>query len=51
MPQEIRIWKIGNKISLKEIIRSKLDLEERIESWIEKDISIISVRGGTSIKL
>ena len=42
MPQEIRIWKIKNQISLKEIIRSKLDLEERIESWIEKDISIIS---------
>jgi len=42
MPQEIRIWKIENKINLKEIIRSKLDLEERIESWIEKDISIIS---------
>jgi len=42
MPQEIRIWNIKNKINLKEITRSKLDLEERIESWIENDISIIS---------
>jgi len=41
MPQEIRIWKIEDRVNLKEIRRSKLDLEERIESWIANDISII----------
>lgn len=42
MPQEIRIWEVKNKYDLREIERSKLDLEERIEAWLEKDISIIS---------
>lgn len=41
MPQEIRIWNIEDRVNLKEIRRSKLDLEERIESWIANDVSII----------
>ena len=32
MPQEIRIWEINDKYSLMEIEKTKLDLEERIET-------------------
>lgn len=42
MVQEVRLWEITNGDSLKEVNQSKLNLEERIESWIEDDISIIS---------
>ena len=41
MPQDIKIWEVDNK-KLKEISRSKLDLEERLENWIENDVSIIA---------
>jgi len=42
MPSEARIWKIHDDEQLIEIKQSKLNLEERIESWLEKDISILS---------
>ena len=42
MPKEIRVWKILERKNLKEIQKGKLDLEERIEDWLEQDISIIS---------
>lgn len=42
MPQQVRIWEILGRKNLKEIEKGKLDLEERIEDWIEQDISIIS---------
>lgn len=42
MSQDIKIWEIIEKQELKEIQKSRLDLEKRIEDWIEKDISIIS---------
>lgn len=42
MPQEVRIWKILDRKNLTEINKGKLDLEERIEEWLEQDISIIS---------
>ena len=42
MPQEVRIWKTLDRKNLKEIKKGKLDLEERIEDWLEQDISIIS---------
>lgn len=42
MPQDIKIWEITDTDKLKEISESKLDLEERLEDWIEKDISLIS---------
>lgn len=41
MPQNIKIWEI-NEDKLKEVEKTKLDLEERLENWIEKDISVIS---------
>lgn len=42
MPQDVKIWKIIDGDTLKEIPKPKLDLEERLENWLEKDISIIS---------
>lgn len=42
MPQDIRIWDIKNGQQLQEISPSKLDLEERIEKWLELDISIVA---------
>ena len=42
MPQDVKIWEIQDRNTLKEIEKSKLEMEERIEDWLEKDISIIS---------
>lgn len=42
MAEDIRIWEISEDKTLKEIKKSKLDLETRLEDWIEKDISILS---------
>ncbi len=42
MPEEVKIWKIMEGDRLKEIRRTKLDLENRLECWLENDISIIS---------
>jgi hypothetical protein len=41
--QTIRLWKITNE-NLGEVKKSKLNLEERLEDWIENDVSIISSR-------
>jgi hypothetical protein len=42
MPEEVRIWQVDNQDALREIKRSKLDLEARIEKWISSDISLLS---------
>jgi len=42
MPKEVRIWRIIEQDNLRELTPTKLDLEERIEKWLENDISIIS---------
>lgn len=42
MPQGIKLWKIKGDDNLREVNQSKLNVEERIEKWIEQDISIIS---------
>jgi len=42
MPEDIRIWEILEGDRLREIEKAKLDLEERLQNWLEKDISIIS---------
>ncbi len=41
MPTDMKLWEVvdDNPITIN---RSKLDLEDRLEEWIEKDISIIS---------
>jgi len=42
MTEEVKIWKIMEGDELKEIRRTKLDLENRLECWLKNDISIIS---------
>ncbi len=40
MAEEVRLWQVEND-NLIEISRTKLDLEERIEKWILRDISVL----------
>ena len=42
MADEVRIWQIKNGNKLQQLPRSKLDLEERLEQWLNKDISVLS---------
>jgi len=42
MPQDVKIWEIQDENTLREIKKSKLEREKRIEDWLERDISIIS---------
>jgi hypothetical protein len=42
MPKDVRIWEVHREDELAELKPAKLDLENRIESWLEQDISIIS---------
>jgi len=40
--EEVRMWEILGGESLKEISRTRLGLESRIEDWLARDISILS---------
>ncbi len=42
MPEEVRLWQIENDKKLHECTRSPLDLESRLEDWIEHDVSILA---------
>lgn len=42
MSEEVRLWRITDRDTLDEVGRAKLDLEARLESWIEEDISVLS---------
>lgn len=42
MSLEIRLWEIGHDKRLNEIETKGLDLEERLEDWIEEKISVLS---------
>ncbi len=41
MPQKIRLWGITAQNTLKEIASSEINLEERLENWLESDISML----------
>lgn len=41
MSQKIRIWEVTSENTLTEIESDKIDLEERLEDWLESDISIL----------
>jgi Endonuclease NucS len=41
MPEEVRLWKIEAGDNLREISRSRLDLEARLEAWLERDVSTL----------
>ncbi len=42
MAEDVRIWEVLADDSLSEVTRAKLDLEERIETWMTKDPSILA---------
>lgn len=42
MAEEVRIWRIQNDNRLQELRKQKLDLEERLEDWMDEDISVLS---------
>lgn len=42
MTQEVRLWEILEGEALKEISQANLNYEDRIEEWLENDISIVS---------
>ncbi|MGA9774112.1 MAG: endonuclease NucS domain-containing protein [Blastocatellia bacterium] len=42
MAEEVKIWSIQQGNKLRELQKSRLDLEERIEGWMAEDISILS---------
>lgn len=42
MSVEIRLWQIQPNNQLDEIESTSLDLEERLEDWLEKDVTILS---------
>jgi hypothetical protein len=42
MPQDVRIWEVQAGDKLAELKKARLNLEERIEAWLEQDISIVS---------
>ena len=42
MAEEIKIWQVEDGERLTEINRDRLDFEERLENWLNKDISILS---------
>jgi RecB family endonuclease NucS len=41
MAEEVRLWQVEDD-RLKEISRTKLNLEERVEKWILRDISVLA---------
>ena len=42
MPKEVRIWRIETGDKLREVPSKSLDLESRLEVWLEQDISVLS---------
>ena len=42
MPQDIRIWEIGDGDTLSEFAVTRLDSEARLEEWLRADISMIA---------
>ena len=41
MPQKIRMWEVTPQNTLSEITSSEINLEERLEDWLESDISML----------
>lgn len=41
MPQQIRLWEVTRDQTLASVPSSEINLEERLEDWLESDISIL----------
>lgn len=42
MPQQVRLWRVEQGETLHEVRSRPLDLESRLEVWLERDISLLS---------
>lgn len=42
MQEDLKIWEVSAEDKLTEILKTKLNLEARLEKWLEGDISILS---------
>lgn len=42
MQEDLKIWEVSAEDKVTEIIKTKLNLEARLEKWLERDISILS---------
>jgi hypothetical protein len=42
MPQEVRLWRVGNDDQLAECAPASLNLEARLEKWLARDVSILA---------
>ncbi|MEH2379621.1 MAG: hypothetical protein V7K27_12180 [Nostoc sp.] len=42
MQEDLKIWEVSAEDKLTEIMKTKLNLEARLEKWLERDISIFS---------
>jgi RecB family endonuclease NucS len=42
MADEIRFWRVMSEDKLTEINHAQLDLEQRLQEWLAKDISILA---------
>lgn len=42
MPAEVRLWKVESGDVLRELTRGSLDLEARLETWLDLDIGVLS---------
>lgn len=42
MQEDLKIWEVSAEDKLTEITKTKLNLEERLEKWLERDISILA---------
>jgi RecB family endonuclease NucS len=41
VPDEVHLWRIGPAEQLTEIEQARLNLESRLEEWLERDISVL----------
>jgi len=42
LAEEVRLWRIEEGNRLEECDQAKLDLEQRLEAWIDQDVSVLS---------
>src|SRR5215207_10109271 len=42
VPEEVRIWEVFEGKTLREIEKVRLNLERRLEDWLEENISMLS---------
>ena len=42
MLEEVRLWEIESSNKLKRIRRASLNLEKRLEEWLDQDISMLA---------